>query len=170
MNLAPITAHGPEALEEYIGFLLKQYRVVDAFWFIRAEEAYGLPAAEELNERVWGKVAELAAQDIKKRFNIEEKGLKGFAKALELFPWAVIVGYEIQDFDDHLLIEVANCPAQDARRKRGLGEYNCKAMHHAEFSAFAAAIDTNIRVECLFAPPDQHPENIYCRWRFAMAG
>jgi hypothetical protein len=170
MNLAPLDAYGSDAASEYIEFLLRQYRVMDAFWFIRAEETFGLPAAEGLNERVWPKVAELAARDLKKRFKIEETGLKGFAKALTLFPWALIVGYDIQDHGDHLLIEIASCPAQEARLKRGLGEYVCKEMHRAEFASFAAVIDPKIRVECVFAPPDPHPEEVYCRWRFTMAG
>jgi hypothetical protein len=170
MNLSALDSLGPDATREYLEFLLKQYRTVDAFWFIRAEERHGLAEAELLNELVWPKVAELAARELKQRFNIAEKGLQGFAKALALFPWALIVGYEIKDNGDHLLIEIPNCPAQEARKKRGLGEYVCKEMHLGEFTAFAAAIDPAIRVECVFAPPEPHPEELYCRWRFSMPG
>lgn len=168
MAVPDLDLMGEKERDAFFQLVLWHYKVIDGFWFLCVSEAFGQPSAEAVVKNVWENAARLAAREIIRRFDIREKNLRGFARAIRLFPMAPLVGYDISEEEDAVTICVPHCSAQEARLKHGLGEFKCKDMHRSLFEAFAGEIDPSIRTECLFAPPDPHPADMFCKWRFTI--
>jgi len=115
LNLEIFETMPASELRKYLEFLLWHYRVMDSFWYIYVGEQFGEPVADGLNEKVWRRIAAMAARSLSKRFDIRENGLKGFVKALRYWPWCIIVDYRIEERPDEVIISVPSCPTQDAR-------------------------------------------------------
>ena len=141
MDLRIFEKMDPPELKSYIQFLLWHYRVMDSFWYLYITEKFGQPVADELNEKVWGRIPGMGAKDLVRRFKMKGRRLSGFLKALRYWPWTIIVGYQVEEKEDEVIVTIPNCITQEARLKRGLEEYPCKEMHRGEFASFAQAVD-----------------------------
>jgi Family of unknown function (DUF6125) len=157
-----------DELQPYIEFMVDLLRRADGFWFLGVEHSYGYDAAIKINEEVWHRMGKIMTREIKEKFSIEEKGLKALARVLRYSPWSMISGFEIEEKGEEVIVSVPHCSSQEARLKKGVGEYSCKDMHLGEFESIIEEVGRDIRVECLFAPPDPHPKELFCKWRFTM--
>jgi len=159
---------GDKDLRPYLEFLLRQYRLADAYWFLAVEDTFGPQAAEKLNEDIWTGMGTVAAREIKERFPLKKEGVARVLEALSYFPWAIITGFQMEETAEGARIRVPYCPPQAARVRTGRGEFSCKEMHRGEFVNFAGEIDERVEVRCLMAPPDPHPENLWCEWELRL--
>jgi hypothetical protein len=167
-KLEDVSKATKKEMREYIEFLLWQYRLVDAFWFLEAEKTFNLKVAEKLDEHVWSTIGTHMAKDIKQRFKISKKGIDAVAEALSYNPWATITKYIVQKEKDKTVLSVPICPPQMARKKHRKNEFLCRNMHLMFFANFAKEIDEKVKVKCLFAPPDPHPKDVWCKWEFTL--
>lgn len=65
-------------------------------------------------------------------------------------------------------IQMNDCRGQLARNRRSLEDYPCKSAGLVKYRMFSKAIDDRIRTECVGCPPDTHPEEWFCAWRFTL--
>jgi hypothetical protein len=157
-----------EELRPYLEFLLRQFRLTDAYWFMAVEDTFGTEAAVKLNEDIWTKMGTVAARQIRERFSLEKEGVARVLEALSYFPWAIITGFQMEETAEGARIRVPYCPPQAARVRMGRGEFSCKEMHRGELVNFAREIEERVEVRCLMAPPDPHPEDLWCEWELRL--
>lgn len=158
-------------LQDYLDFLLRQYQIVDAIWFLAVEDKYGFDEAFDLNQGVWAKINSLIAKEVRKRFHVKGRGISAVIEAWSYFPWSYIFKYEVEQTKDKAVLRILKCPPQEARLRQGKEELPCRpreAHGKERWSNFAKAIDEGIKVRCIRAPPDPHPSNIWCEWEFSL--
>jgi hypothetical protein len=97
----------------------------------------------------------------------ESPGLPGLKTALGFRMYARINQQSIEEIDEtQFIFRMNDCRVQSARKRKGLPDYPCRSVGMVEYPFFASAIDHRIETECIGCPPDQHPENWYCAWKF----
>jgi len=144
--------------------------VNDGVWFQAVEFANSMRDAKRCNDSAWAQFSPFEAWTIKKFLNLPEKaGLDGLKKALEFRLYANINSQSIvEEKSNSFIFQMNDCRVQSARKRKGLDDYPCKSGGIVEYSYFARFIDNRITTECVGCPPDEHPEEWYCAWRFTL--
>jgi hypothetical protein len=140
----------------------------DGVWFQAIENSKGMSEAKRCNDSAWANFSPFEAMSIKQYLGLPENpGLEGLKTALQFRLYAFInkqsITNETQNSFDFLMNE---CRVQVARKRKGLQDYPCKSGGLIEYTSFAEAIDSRIKTECISCPPDAHPEEYYCGWKF----
>ena len=140
----------------------------DGVWFQAVEFSENMFEAKESNDAAWGHFSPYEALRIKTLLGLgEHPGLEGLKKALYFRLYSDVnkqsIANETETSFDFYMNE---CRVQAARKRKGLEDYPCKSGGIIEYSTFAATIDSRIKTEVIACPPDKHPEEWYCGWRF----
>ncbi|WP_022662971.1 DUF6125 family protein [Paucidesulfovibrio longus] len=148
--------------------LAVNWLAADGVWFQAIETRAGMHDAKRANDTCWSRFSPLEAARIKALLELEdEAGLAGLKAALGCRLYARINEQEIVDEGDAgFTFRMTRCRVQDARTRKGLPDYPCKSGGCVEYTSFARTIDPRIKTECIACPPDEHPAEWVCAWRF----
>jgi hypothetical protein len=127
--------------------------------------------AKRCNDSCWAWFSPFEAWSVKRILDLPERaGIEGLKKALALRLYAHINEQSVIDEGPNtILFQMNNCRVQAARKRKGMEDYPCKSAGLVEYSSFARAIDKGITTECVGCPPDEHPDEWFCAWRFRLA-
>ncbi|MFC2110984.1 DUF6125 family protein [Bacteroidota bacterium] len=140
----------------------------DGVWFQSVEFSRNMHEAKLCNDAAWGQFSPFEAWSIKRFLKLPENpGLEGLKKALQFRLYATINQQSISnETENSFVFEMNNCRVQSARKRKGLDDYPCKSAGIIEYTSFAKAIDARIKTECIACPPDAHPDEWFCAWKF----
>ena len=150
--------------------LAKNWLVMDGVWFQAVESAHGMNDAKRCNDSCWGKFSPYEAHGIKNFLQLgKHPGLAGLKKALHFRMYSFINTQSIVDEGPQSFVFQMNaCRVQEARKRKGMPDYPCKSAGLVEYTYFAGAVDPRIKTACIGCPPDQHPDDWFCAWRFSI--
>lgn len=160
-----------EALQELLEGASANWLANDGVWFQAVEFDHGMNDAKRCNDTCWAHFSPVEAWSIKRLLNLPEKpGLEGLKKALGYRVYAQINTQSIvEESPLGFTFQMNACRVQAARKRKNLDDYPCKSAGLVEYTYFARAIDPRIRTVCVGCPPDSHPEDWYCAWRFSLS-
>lgn len=159
-----------EKLIELINGIGANWLANDGIWFQAVEFKDGMNDAKRVNDSCWAWFSPFEAWSIKRYLGLGEKpGLEGLKKALQLRMYARInVQSIIDESPNSIVFQMNDCRVQSARKRQKLDDYPCKSAGLVEYSKFAKSIDSRIKTECIGCPPDSHPDEWFCAWRFIL--
>lgn len=169
---APLLDLSREKLFDLLEAVSANWLVNDGVWFQSVEFEHGMNEAKRCNDSTWAQFSPVEAHLIRKLLNLSEKpGLEGLKQALKFRVYANINTQSItEEKPDSFVFQMNECRVQVARKSKNLPDYPCKSAGLVEYAYFARTIDSRIVTECIGCPPDAHPDDWYCAWRFSIPG
>jgi len=157
-----------ESLTKLLDSIAVNWLANDGVWFQAVEFESGMNDAKRCNDSCWAHFSPFEAWSIKKYLDLPQNpGLEGLKKALGFRLYARINTQSfIDEGPDSFVFQMNQCRVQYARKRKGLDDYPCKSGGMVEYTYFARSIDPRIKTECIGCPPDDHPDEWYCAWRF----
>ena len=166
----PLLEMDEESLDLFINNISVNWLANDGVWFQSIEFEKGMTDAKRCNDSCWGQFSPFEASSVKRYLKLPvNSGLEGLKKALKFRLYSFINEHSFTDESENSFVfRINRCRVQDARKRKALDDYPCKSGGIVEYTYFAKEIDNRIFTECLFCPPDKHPDDCYCAWRFSI--
>ena len=167
---APLLDMDEAALEDLLDAAATNWLANDGVWFQTVEFSGGMNDAKRCNDSCWAHFSPVEAWSIRRFLNLGPRsGLEGLRRALNLRLYGKInVQSFVDEGPDRFVFQMNRCRVQAARQRKGLADYPCKSAGLVEYAYFARAIDPRIQTECVACPPDPHPDDWFCAWRFIL--
>ncbi|MFH1851796.1 MAG: DUF6125 family protein [Candidatus Neomarinimicrobiota bacterium] len=159
-----------EQLLGVIDDFAKNWLAHDGLWFQAVEQVHGMAAAIDADREAWRRFTVIEARRIMKRHHIPAgSGLAGLKKALGYRLYARLNQQSIVDETaTSFVFQMNACRVQAARERQGLADFPCRSVGLVEYSEFARTIDERITTACVACPPDEHPAEFHCAWKFSL--
>lgn len=165
-----LTGLGAERLGKLLEAMAVNWLALDGVWFQAVETREGMEAAKGVNDACWAHFSPLEAARIKQMQGLPDAGgLEALAGTFLHRMYGAINEQKVFfEPDGALVMQMTKCRVQNARQRKGLPDYPCKSAGVVEYSTFASTVDTRIECECIACPPDPHPADYFCAWRFRL--
>lgn len=159
-----------EELSELMQAVAVNWLANDGLWFQAVENHRDMFTAKRCNDTCWSRFSPFEAHRIMRLCELPVRGgIAALQHALGFRLYARINEQSFEKPDDNTLIFRMNrCRVQETRRRKGLPDYPCKSGGLVEYSSFAQAIDPRLITDCIACPPDGHPPEWFCCWKFTL--
>ena len=157
-----------EKLDNLMEAVAKSWLVNDGVWFQSVEFDNGMNDAKRCNDSCWAQFSPYEALAIKNLLKLDDNcGLEGLKKALNFRMYSMINKQSItEETENSFVFQMNDCRVLSARKRKNLDDYPCKSAGLVEYEYFARSIDKRIKTQCIGCPPDDHPEEWFCAWKF----
>lgn len=155
---------------DYFFLQIRNLWRVDGLYFLGIEEKFGTEAATEIDAGVWQIMAKIEAKSLRRMFQVSENtDISTIMNLLQKSSWALDQSFKTVEISDNkAVLTIDRCRTQEARLRKGLGEFPCKRVRFGYLKNFAKTLNPNVEVNCIVCPPDKHPPDLWCRWEFKL--
>lgn len=159
-----------DTLDKLSMALRSSWLAADGVWFQAIEGQADMVAAKRVNDSCWSRFSPLEARRAKDILGLPENGgIAALKAALSVRMYAHLNRWEfVEETENSIIFRMTDCRVQTARKRKGLDDYPCKSGGITEYTGFSREIDSRLRCECVGCPPDPHPEEWVCSWKFVL--
>lgn len=136
-------------------------------WMEYMFREYGNEAAAKADEAVFQRFTRSLVHREKRILNLHGDDLPTFLKVFGFFPMQESEDLELRQVSHNkVVLKINSCTMVRERTKRGLPLLPCKPAGIGCFETLATMVNPDVKVKCVFCPPDEIPPDAVCQWEF----